>query len=264
MIGPGFTGGGRVHRPVSTVDLAPTLIEAAGLSVPASMQGRSLLPLVGGGSEADRPGEVFFQISESHELEHLAGLASHREVADRLRVALAPWRDRAGEEKTVIEAAAERVLDGRSPHSPVAALPWETLPFAHRQPASDQEDQLLRLADHALGLATRPTPPCLVRGCAAPAPLAWCSSGSGPPDRSPSCRFARRLYRAHLRSLSGPRSHSLLCNSQGRTSEPHRGGTTSSRSDRKQKVLTHANLAEPVERVEPTSPVLRRRPANSD
>lgn len=60
VIGPGFTGGGRVHRPVSTVDLAPTLIEAAGLSVPASMQGRSLLPLVGGGSEADRPGEVFF------------------------------------------------------------------------------------------------------------------------------------------------------------------------------------------------------------
>jgi len=39
-------GGRRVDDLVSLIDLAPTLLEAAGLSVPASMRGRSLLPLL--------------------------------------------------------------------------------------------------------------------------------------------------------------------------------------------------------------------------
>ncbi|MEU9237231.1 sulfatase-like hydrolase/transferase [Streptomyces subrutilus] len=64
--GYGFTGGGRVGRPVSTVDLAPTLIDAAGLPVPAAMTGRSLMPLVRGGAGEARPEGVYVQISESH------------------------------------------------------------------------------------------------------------------------------------------------------------------------------------------------------
>ena len=62
--GPGFDGGGSIARPVSTIDLPPTLLEAAGLPVPAEMQGRSFLPLLRD-ARADWPDEVFFQVSES-------------------------------------------------------------------------------------------------------------------------------------------------------------------------------------------------------
>lgn len=62
--GPGFTGGGRVTRPVTTIDLPPTLLDAAGVEVPATLQGRSVLPLLRGGV-ADWPEEAFIQISES-------------------------------------------------------------------------------------------------------------------------------------------------------------------------------------------------------
>ncbi|WP_225446948.1 sulfatase-like hydrolase/transferase [Streptacidiphilus sp. PB12-B1b] len=65
LTGPGFTGGGVVRQPVGTVDLMPTLLQAAGLPVPATVQGRSFLPLVGGGTDPGRPAEVFVQISES-------------------------------------------------------------------------------------------------------------------------------------------------------------------------------------------------------
>jgi arylsulfatase A-like enzyme len=62
--GPGFDGGGQVRELVSIVDLPPTLLEAAGLSVPEEMQGRSILPLLRGGEEG-WPEEVFIQVSES-------------------------------------------------------------------------------------------------------------------------------------------------------------------------------------------------------
>jgi arylsulfatase A-like enzyme len=65
--GPGFDRRLIVPEPVGTVDLAPTLLDAAGVPIPASMQGHSLLPLVrretGGGDHP--PEEVFIQISES-------------------------------------------------------------------------------------------------------------------------------------------------------------------------------------------------------
>ncbi|MEV0580744.1 sulfatase-like hydrolase/transferase [Streptomyces sp. NPDC050392] len=64
LTGPGFTGGGLVRQPVGTVDLMPTLLAAAGLPVPDGVQGRSLLPLTGGGRDPGRPGSVFVQISE--------------------------------------------------------------------------------------------------------------------------------------------------------------------------------------------------------
>ncbi len=62
--GPGFSGGGQIDKLISLVDLPPTLLEAAGLKVPETMQGRSLLPLLRGNA-APWPEEVFFQISEA-------------------------------------------------------------------------------------------------------------------------------------------------------------------------------------------------------
>lgn len=62
--GPGFEGGGRLRQLVSLIDLPPTLLDAAGIPVPAQMQGRSILPLLRG-ETASWPEEVFIQISES-------------------------------------------------------------------------------------------------------------------------------------------------------------------------------------------------------
>ncbi|MGG1516350.1 sulfatase-like hydrolase/transferase [Paenibacillus oryzisoli] len=59
-----FKSGGRLQELVSLVDLPPTLLDAAGISVPRAMQGRSLLPLLRGEREG-WPEEVFVQISES-------------------------------------------------------------------------------------------------------------------------------------------------------------------------------------------------------
>jgi arylsulfatase A-like enzyme len=62
--GPGFRGGVVSQGLVSLIDIAPTLLEAAGLEVPGQMRGRSLFPLASGEPEDWRQ-EVFIQVSES-------------------------------------------------------------------------------------------------------------------------------------------------------------------------------------------------------
>lgn len=62
--GPGFDGGVRIDRPISTVDVAPTLLDAAGIAVPSDMQGTSFLPLVRDPG-AEFPAEAYVQVSES-------------------------------------------------------------------------------------------------------------------------------------------------------------------------------------------------------
>lgn len=64
ITGPGFIGGGEVRNLFSTIDVAPTLLDAAGLPVPSGMTGRSVLPVVRDKSAPWRD-EVFIQISES-------------------------------------------------------------------------------------------------------------------------------------------------------------------------------------------------------
>lgn len=65
LTGPEFIGGGQLPQLVSLVDLPPTLLDAAGIDVPASMQGRSILPLLRRDPDANWPQEVLVQISES-------------------------------------------------------------------------------------------------------------------------------------------------------------------------------------------------------
>lgn len=65
LAGPGFKGGRRLEELVSLIDLPPTLIDAAGLNVPDTMQGRSILPIVRQERDAQWRDEVFVQISES-------------------------------------------------------------------------------------------------------------------------------------------------------------------------------------------------------
>ncbi len=64
ITGPGFTGGGQVQELASLVDLPATLLDAAGLSVPKDMHGRSMVPLATKTS-TEWPDEVYIQISES-------------------------------------------------------------------------------------------------------------------------------------------------------------------------------------------------------
>ncbi len=61
--GPGFNRSRVISQLVSQVDLAPSLLSAASASVPASMQGRSFLPLLNG-QAPDWRDEVYFEMSE--------------------------------------------------------------------------------------------------------------------------------------------------------------------------------------------------------
>jgi arylsulfatase A-like enzyme len=58
--GPRFEGGGRITDLVNLVDMPPTLLDAAGIPIPADMEGRSVLD-----GRKDWPDDIFVQISES-------------------------------------------------------------------------------------------------------------------------------------------------------------------------------------------------------
>nr|WP_145156406.1 sulfatase-like hydrolase/transferase [Paenibacillus terrae] len=63
-IGPGFDSRGQIRELVSLIDLAPTLLDAAGIPVPDVMQGRSILPLLSRDTK-EWPDDVYIQISEA-------------------------------------------------------------------------------------------------------------------------------------------------------------------------------------------------------
>ncbi len=61
--GPGFNRGIEIPELVSQVDLTPSLLTAAGVPVPSSMQGRSVLPLLDRKTEGWR-NETYFEMAE--------------------------------------------------------------------------------------------------------------------------------------------------------------------------------------------------------
>jgi arylsulfatase A-like enzyme len=63
--GPGYTGGKVIEELVSLINLAPTIMDTAGLETPASMRDRPLQGLVDG-TVTDWTEDIFMQISESH------------------------------------------------------------------------------------------------------------------------------------------------------------------------------------------------------
>jgi len=64
--GPGFESARQIEEIVGIVDLAPTLLNAAGVSVPESMKGHSFLPLVHDAKARQAwPNKQLIQISES-------------------------------------------------------------------------------------------------------------------------------------------------------------------------------------------------------
>jgi arylsulfatase A-like enzyme len=64
--GPGFNNGRRISEMVGLVDLAPSLLAALGLPIPATMQGRNFIPLINDAEARESwLNEIFIQISES-------------------------------------------------------------------------------------------------------------------------------------------------------------------------------------------------------
>jgi arylsulfatase A-like enzyme len=64
--GPGFEGAEKIPELVGIIDFAPTLLEAAGVAVPAGMKGRSILPLLNDAAARQAwPNRQLVQISES-------------------------------------------------------------------------------------------------------------------------------------------------------------------------------------------------------
>lgn len=63
--GPGIKAGGVPSQFVANIDLAPTFLNLAGLPVPASMQGRSLAPLLRGESPADWRTSLYYRYYHS-------------------------------------------------------------------------------------------------------------------------------------------------------------------------------------------------------
>jgi arylsulfatase A-like enzyme len=63
MEGPGFPHGVVIRELAGMVDVMPTVLEAAGIPIPPTVQGRSLLPLLPG-HESDWRNEIFIQLSE--------------------------------------------------------------------------------------------------------------------------------------------------------------------------------------------------------
>jgi arylsulfatase A-like enzyme len=156
LTGPGFTGGGEVRALFSTIDVAPTLIDAAGLTIPPDMAGRSILPVVRD-PKAPWRDDVFFQISETetgrgvrtkrwkyavtapyddaqaasatyreaflydlendpYELVNLAGMSTFRPVADEMQARLLNWIAEIEGERPTIEPC-----DGMDPFQ---RIPW--------------------------------------------------------------------------------------------------------------------------------------------
>ena len=62
--GPGWNGGGVCAEAASLVDLMPTLLDTAGIAIPAGVQGRSLCALRHG-TPADWPEDTFIQFGDA-------------------------------------------------------------------------------------------------------------------------------------------------------------------------------------------------------
>ena len=62
--GPGWQGGGLHRRPVSLVDVMPSLLESAGIPTPREVEGHSLLPLTRGIKPEALPDHAYIQFGD--------------------------------------------------------------------------------------------------------------------------------------------------------------------------------------------------------
>ncbi|HVO11925.1 MAG TPA: sulfatase-like hydrolase/transferase [Vicinamibacteria bacterium] len=149
---PGDAAAGRrVGVRVGLVDLAPTLLEATGVSVPAAMQGRSLLGLVRGSRRQDQP--AYAESEYPRRVFGWSGLAAWRD--QRFLLVEAPRRelyDLRADPSASRDLAAERpaVVSGMAAALDAAQRAWTRQAPAVPAPAASP-DLVERLA--SLGYA---------------------------------------------------------------------------------------------------------------
>jgi arylsulfatase A-like enzyme len=166
-------GGRRVQARVSLVDLAPTLLEAVGLAVPAGMQGRSLLALARGARESER--RSYAESEYPQRVFGWSGLAAWR--AERFLFVDAPRRelyDTHADPGAIRNLAGERgaIVAGMASELERARRAWSGAAPAFAAPGPDPE-LVERLS--SLGYASGATG---VTGTTSPAP-----SGVDPKDK---------------------------------------------------------------------------------
>jgi arylsulfatase A-like enzyme len=122
--GPGFPRGTQISELVSQVDLMPTLLETAGVPIPGTVQGRSLIPLVEKRAPEWR-NEAYFQMAE---FVTGRGLRTPQYTYAAMAPKQAGWKAAASAEKYVEYALYDNYADpyqqvnlaGRAPYQPVA------------------------------------------------------------------------------------------------------------------------------------------------
>jgi arylsulfatase A-like enzyme len=122
--GPKFNRGIQISELVSHVDLAPSLLDAAGVAVPESMQGHSFLPLLDRRTDGWR-NEVYFELSEFYTGR---GLRTPQYCYAVTAPRTPPWKDVSSVEKYVEYAHYDLYADpyqqvnlaGRTPYREVA------------------------------------------------------------------------------------------------------------------------------------------------
>jgi arylsulfatase A-like enzyme len=125
--GPGLNRGLEIPELVSHIDYAPSLLAAAGLPVPAAMQGRSFLPLLDRKSEGWRD-EVYFELSE---FSTGRGLRTPQHTYAVTVPKTPGWKSAASAEKYVESALYDRYAD-----------PWQLLNLAGRVPHQKVAEEL--------------------------------------------------------------------------------------------------------------------------
>lgn len=87
----------RIDRPVSVVDIAPTVLDAVGIASPDAFEGRSLVPLIEDGTRERRLDYVFSELSLFENYSEVA----LREGRHKMKVRY--WHNRTGTESVVVE-----------------------------------------------------------------------------------------------------------------------------------------------------------------
>ena len=113
--GPGLQAGHTPSQLVANIDLAPTFLDLAGLPVPESMQGRSLVPLLRGAAPSDWRSSVYYRYY--HDPGH-HNTAAHLGVRTATHKLIYYWKQDAYEMFDLVKDPAEQ---HNLLHSPVEA-----------------------------------------------------------------------------------------------------------------------------------------------